>query len=66
VNPGSVGMPFDGDPRASYAIVADAGELEHRRVEYDHMRTVEAVRDRFSGAFAEKVAARIEGARFVA
>jgi diadenosine tetraphosphatase ApaH/serine/threonine PP2A family protein phosphatase len=66
VNPGSVGMPFDGDPRAAYAIVADGGELEHRRVEYDHMRTAGAVRDRFSGAFAEKVAARIERARFVA
>jgi putative phosphoesterase len=65
VNPGSVGMPFDGDPRASYAIVADGGEVEHRRVEYDHMRTVQALRDGFEDPFAEKVAERIEGARFV-
>jgi predicted phosphodiesterase len=65
VNPGSVGMPFDDDPRAAYAIVADGGEVEHRRVEYDHMQTVQAVRDRFSGPFAEKVAERIERARFV-
>ena len=35
VNPGSVGQPRDGDPRASYLIL-DWNELtiEHRRVEY--------------------------------
>jgi putative phosphoesterase len=65
VNPGSVGMPFDGDPRAAYAIVANGGEVEHRRVEYDHMQTVQAIRDRFSGPFADKVAERIERASFV-
>jgi putative phosphoesterase len=65
VNPGSVGMPFDGDPRAAYAIVANGGEVEHRRVEYDHMRTVQALRDGFDDPFASKVAERIEGARFV-
>ena len=36
VNPGSVGMPFDGDPRAAYALVHDDGTIEHRRVAYDH------------------------------
>jgi putative phosphoesterase len=34
LNPGSVGQPRDGDPRASYAIVED-GRIELRRVEYD-------------------------------
>ncbi|MBS7630228.1 YfcE family phosphodiesterase [Candidatus Bathyarchaeota archaeon] len=38
VNPGSVGQPRDGDPRASY-ILLDVEErvieVEHRRVEYD-------------------------------
>ena len=33
LNPGSVGQPRDGDPRASYAIVED-GEVRHCRVEY--------------------------------
>jgi diadenosine tetraphosphatase ApaH/serine/threonine PP2A family protein phosphatase len=35
INPGSVGQPRDGDPRASYAIL-DAGELtlEYRRIPY--------------------------------
>jgi len=65
VNPGSVGMPFDGDPRAAYAVVGEDGGVQHRRVEYDHMRTVAALRERFDHPFAAKVAERIEGARFV-
>ncbi len=36
VNPGSVGQPRDGDPRASYAIFdTELLRLKHRRVEYD-------------------------------
>jgi diadenosine tetraphosphatase ApaH/serine/threonine PP2A family protein phosphatase len=35
VNPGSAGMPLDGDVRAAYALRTDAGEFEFRRVEYD-------------------------------
>ncbi|MGH7919191.1 MAG: metallophosphoesterase family protein [Candidatus Dormibacteraceae bacterium] len=38
-NTGSVGMPFDGDPRASYLLVAD-GEPATRRVAYDVERAV--------------------------
>ena len=35
INPGSVGQPRDGDPRASYAILdMEALTLEHRRVAY--------------------------------
>lgn len=33
-NPGSVGQPRDGDPRAGYALL-DRGEIVLRRVEYD-------------------------------
>jgi diadenosine tetraphosphatase ApaH/serine/threonine PP2A family protein phosphatase len=61
VNPGSVGMPFDGDPRAGYALVGVDGEIELRRVAYDHERSAAAVRDRFPG-FGETVARRIERA----
>lgn len=64
VNPGSVGMPFDGDPRAAYALVSVDGEVEHRRVEYDHERSAAEVRERFDAPFAETVARRIERARF--
>jgi len=36
INPGSVGQPRDGDPRASFAIVdLDARRVEVRRVTYD-------------------------------
>jgi putative phosphoesterase len=33
INPGSVGLPRDGDPRAAYGVITD-GVIELRRVEY--------------------------------
>lgn len=62
INPGSVGMPFDGDPQAAYALL-DGEHLELRRVGYNHEASAAAVRERFGGAFAETVARRIEHAR---
>ncbi len=59
VNPGSVGMPFDGDPRAAYALLRDDGRIEHRRVEYDHRASAERVRS-LGGDWTEVVARRIE------
>jgi len=64
LNPGSVGMPFDGDPRASYALLHDEGAVERRRVRYAHAEAAEAVRARFADAWTETVARRIEAARF--
>ena len=63
VNPGSVGMPFDGDPRAAWAILQADGVVEHRRVAYDHDATATASRERNPG-FGETIARRIEAARF--
>jgi predicted phosphodiesterase len=41
-NPGSVGQPRDGDPRAAYAIVdTDAHQIGFHRVEYDVATTQE-------------------------
>jgi diadenosine tetraphosphatase ApaH/serine/threonine PP2A family protein phosphatase len=62
VNPGSVGMPFDGDPRAAYALVHEDGRVEHRRVTYDHAASAAAVRERFDGDWTETVARRIQRA----
>ena len=63
VNPGSVGMPFDGDTRAAYAVVRDGGEIEHRRVEYDSPEAAaRLVRERFGQPWTETVALRIERA----
>jgi predicted phosphodiesterase len=61
VNPGSVGMPLDGDHRAAYALVDDGGEVEHRRVAYDHAASAAAVRERL-GEPGEEGARRIERA----
>jgi putative phosphoesterase len=61
INPGSVGMPLDGDPRAAWAIVSD-GQVELRRISYD----VELVADRVEredGPFADMVARRLRTAR---
>ena len=59
VNPGSVGMPFDRDHRAAYALVHDDGKVELRRVEYDWRASAKAVRDRVG----ELPARRLEQAR---
>jgi predicted phosphodiesterase len=65
VNPGSVGMPFDGDTRAAYALVSPDRSVEHRRVPYDHHAAAGALRDRHGeDGWAAVVARRIETARF--
>jgi diadenosine tetraphosphatase ApaH/serine/threonine PP2A family protein phosphatase len=61
VNPGSVGLSFDGDTRAAYALVADDGELELRRVEYDNEHVAATIRERMPG-FGDDLAARVETA----
>ncbi|REJ74934.1 MAG: metallophosphoesterase [Planctomycetota bacterium] len=43
LNPGSVGQPRDGDPRAAYAVIDD-GEVRLERVEYDIDATLEQMR----------------------
>ena len=42
VNPGSVGQPKDGDPRAAYAILED-GEATLQRIAYSVDRTIEGL-----------------------
>ena len=59
VNPGSVGMPWDGDHRAAYAVI-DGDRLEHRRVKYDWQASAAAIRERVG----ELPARRVELARF--
>jgi predicted phosphodiesterase len=44
-NPGSVGMPLDGDTRAAWAIRLDDGKLEFRRTSYDLAPAVERMRE---------------------
>lgn len=62
-NPGSVGLPLDGDPRAAYALLSDDGGLEPRRVAYDHAAAAAALRRRYAADWAATIARRIETAR---
>jgi len=57
VNPGSVGAPLDGDPRAAWALY-DNGELRMRRTAYDVERA--AAQMRTYGEWAEPIVRRIE------
>ncbi|MGZ4417136.1 MAG: metallophosphoesterase family protein [Gaiellaceae bacterium] len=58
INPGSAGMPLDGDVRAAYALRGDNGEFEFRRVEYDVERAAQAW-EKTGGPFGELAAQRI-------
>jgi predicted phosphodiesterase len=64
VNPGSVGMPFDGDIRAAWALVHPDGTVEHRRVGYDHEAAAAVMSERYgAAAWARRSADRLLNAR---
>jgi diadenosine tetraphosphatase ApaH/serine/threonine PP2A family protein phosphatase len=47
INPGAVGQPRDGDPRAGYAIYdSEQNAIRHYRVPYDIARTQQRMRER--------------------
>ncbi len=58
LNPGSVGQPRDGDPRAAWLLLDfEAGRAEFRRVAYPVARTQEEIRERgLPDALAERLA----------
>ena len=58
INPGSAGMPLDGDVRAAYALRHDDGEFEFRRVEYDVERAA-AAWDKMPGSFGQFAGQRL-------
>jgi predicted phosphodiesterase len=57
INPGSVGQPRDGDPRAAYALYSPAEHtVEYRRVDYD----IEKAADKIQAAgLPQQLAARL-------
>jgi diadenosine tetraphosphatase ApaH/serine/threonine PP2A family protein phosphatase len=58
LNPGSVGQPRDGDPRAAYLLLdLDVGHASFRRVAYDVERTQREMR---AAGLPEMLAARLE------
>lgn len=62
VNPGSVGMPFDGDTRAAYALLRPDGSFDLRRVEYDVRRALAAYGSHF-GDWVDLAQRRLSTAR---
>jgi predicted phosphodiesterase len=68
VNPGSVGMPLDGDHRAAYALLHDDGTVEYRRVAYDHASVPAALRARYGDqdGWARRILHRLTHARMEA
>jgi predicted phosphodiesterase len=58
INPGSVGMPLDGDVRAAYALRSDGGAFEFRRVEYDVERAAQGW-EKVGGDFGKFAAQRV-------
>ena len=58
-NPGSVGMPLDGDTRSAWAVRYSDGQFEFRRTSYDYERAAHAYR-KLGGEFGEFAARRIE------
>jgi predicted phosphodiesterase len=58
LNPGSVGQPRDGDPRAAWLLLdLDGGRATYRRIPYDIGRTQTELRER---GLPEALAARLE------
>lgn len=62
VNPGSVGLPLDGHPRAAYARIAEDGTLSLHRVAYDVELAAAALEDRGEG-WAHVVAGWVRAGR---
>ena len=62
VNPGSVGLPFDGDRRAAYGLLLPDGSFDLRRVEYD-VEAALAAYDQIDEPWTELAAHRLAGAR---
>src|SRR5919198_1963543 len=59
LNPGSVGMPLDGDTRGAYALRREGGGFEFRRGGFDVERVAAAWRA-LGGSFGRMAARRIE------
>ena len=65
VNPGSVGVPLDGDRRAAYALIdPETSELELCRVEYDTDATIAELRRKYGERkWSGPILRRLETAR---
>lgn len=62
MNPGSVGQPRDGNPKAAFAVVEihDSVSVEQHRVEYDIEQVIEAVKE---AGLPERIGTRLQNGR---
>ncbi len=59
-----MGVPLDGDPRATYALIAPDRTLELRRVAYDTAAAIARLREEFGERdWVEMISGRLERAR---
>ena len=58
VNPGSVGQPRDGDPRASYVIIED-GQVQFKKVAYDIDETLQLLKKQDVAPWAVELTAAV-------
>ena len=58
VNPGSVGQPRDGDPRASYVIIED-GQVQFKKVAYDIDETLRLLKKQDVAPWAVELTAAV-------
>jgi putative phosphoesterase len=58
INPGSVGLPRDGDPRAAYAVLDDDG-VELKRAEYPVEETLRTIEESSLPAQAKNLLAQV-------
>jgi putative phosphoesterase len=64
-NPGSVGLPFDSDTRAHWAVLHDDGRAELRRAAYDLDEAISGLHDRYGDApWLPGTIARLRSATF--
>jgi putative phosphoesterase len=64
-NPGSVGIPFDGDTRAAWGLLHEDGRAELRRVAYDLDETAAGMSERFgTTSWVDGTIARLRAASF--
>lgn len=63
VNPGSVGLPFDGDRRAAYGLLAPDGSFELKRVDYDYEGALDSLGE-LEGDWVELARTRLLNAQY--
>jgi predicted phosphodiesterase len=64
LNPGSVGLPLDGDARSAYALAHDDGSIEHRRIDYDRDAAIGGLQEPFGDvAWAQRSIRRLQTSR---